>query len=142
MNKKLLGALVAAGVVAVATYAMYQVGGERLALLDEKIETIRVSKSTGLGLNNEESVVAIEEVEQIAVLEAALRNAKLQSGVLPEAMPEYDLMVEYQNGLPSHPLHLWLGEEGEEALVTYTVNYEEVYKISAKDADEIRKVIR
>ena len=74
MNKKLLGALVAAGVVAVATYAMYQAGGERLALLDEKIETIRVSKSTGLGLNNEESVVAIEEVEQIAVLEAALRG--------------------------------------------------------------------
>lgn len=139
MNKKLLGALVAAGVVAVATYAMYQVGGERLALLDEKIETIRVSKSTGLGLNNEESVVAIEKEEQVAVLEAALRNAKLQSGVLPEATPEYDLMVEYQNGLPSHPLHLWLGEE---ALVTYTVNYEEVYKISAKDADEIRKVIR
>lgn len=142
MNKKLLGALVAAGVVAVATYAMYQVGGERLALLDEKIETIRVSKSTGLGLNNEESVVAIEKEEQVAVLEAALRNAKLQSGELPEATPEYDLMVEYQNGLPSHPLHLWLGEEGVEALVAYTVNYEEVYKISAKDADEIRKVIR
>ncbi|WP_342526732.1 hypothetical protein MKY84_13560 [Chryseomicrobium sp. FSL W7-1435] len=142
MKKKFVGLLFTVAAVAVASYTVYKTGGERLALLDEKVETIKVSKSAGLGQIPEDHELTIEEEEQIAVIEAVLRNARLQMGELPESTPDYDLLVEYEEGFPAHPLHLWMGQEGEEATLTYTVEYGDVYKLSAKDADEIRKLIQ
>ena len=36
-------------------------------------------------------------------------------------------MVEYDGGLPTHAIHLWLGEEGEKSILMYMVGEGETY---------------
>lgn len=143
MKSKTIGMIMLVGITGLAAFIGYKAaGGERLALLDENIATIHLSESNGVGEMNEEVVASYVNREFITTVETVLRSATLQTEQPPSALPDYDVQVEYEGNLPVHALHLWLGNSGEPAFVTYMIGEGEVYSISAKQADKLRELIQ
>jgi hypothetical protein len=50
-------------------------------------------------------------------------------------------MVEYEEGFPTHAIHLWLGEENEESILMYMVGEGETYLTSSKTTNDLREII-
>ncbi|USK39936.1 hypothetical protein LIS77_05255 [Cytobacillus firmus] len=111
-----------------------------MVLLDEEIKEIKVSKSEGLGGINEESFISFKDRKSIAVFEKAIKTAVKQSGNADISKPEYDIAVEYKGDLPSHGIHLWLGEDNEKSAFMYITN-EEIYQTSPQMTKKLRSLI-
>ncbi len=113
---------------------------ETMVLLDEEISEIKVSKSEGLGGINEESIISFKDRKSIAVFEKAITTAVKQSGKTDIRKPEYDIAVEYKGDLPSHGIHLWLGEDNEKSAFMYITN-EDIYQTSPDMTKKLRSLI-
>lgn len=113
---------------------------ETMVLLDEEIREIKVSKSEGLGGINEESFISFKDRKSIAVFEKAIKTAVNQSGKTDIRKPEYDIAVEYKGDLPSHGIHLWLGEDNEKSAFMYITN-EDIYQTSPQMTKKLRSLI-
>ncbi|MCS0655721.1 hypothetical protein NX019_21035 [Cytobacillus firmus] len=113
---------------------------ETMVLLDEEIREIKVSKSEGLGGINEEIFISFKDRKSIAVFEKAIKTAVKQSGNAEISKPEYDIAVEYKGDLPSHGIHLWLGEDNEKSAFMYITN-EEIYQTSPQMTKKLRSLI-
>jgi len=50
-------------------------------------------------------------------------------------------MVAYDGGLPTHAIHLWLGEENEKSILMYMVGAEETYLTSSKTTNQLRELL-
>ena len=87
--------------------------GTTMVLLDEKVKEINISKSNGIGDMNQDIILSFDDKESIKVFERAIRTAVKQQLNIDESKPDYDVMVEYDGGFPTHAIHLWLGDEGE-----------------------------
>ena len=87
--------------------------GNTMVLLDEKVKEVNVSKSSGVGDMNQDIIFSFNDEKSIKVFEKAIKTAVKQKSDINETKPNYDVMVEYDGGLPTHAIHLWLGEEGE-----------------------------
>ena len=112
-----------------------------MVLLDEKVKEINVSKSNGVGDMNQDIILSFDDKESIKVFEKAIRTAVKQQSNINETKPDYDVMVEYDGGFPTHAIHLWLGEEGEKSILMYMVGEGETYLTSSKATDQLRKLI-
>lgn len=115
-------------------------GVEKMNLLDEKISAIKVSNSEGVGDMNLHIALTIDEQEQIKVIEKVIRSA-VKKNVSLDRQPDYDVMVEYEGGLPTHAIHLWLGEEGAKSILMYMVGEGETYVTSEKHTERLRKIL-
>ncbi len=113
---------------------------ETMVLLDEEIREIKVSKSEGLGAINEESFISFKDRKSIAVFEKAIKTAVKQSGNEDISKPEYDIAVDYKGELPSHGIHLWLGEDNEKSAFMYITN-EDIYQTSPQMTKKLRSLI-
>ncbi|MBU8729955.1 hypothetical protein KM915_07805 [Cytobacillus oceanisediminis] len=113
---------------------------ETMVLLDEEVREIKVSKSEGLGGINEESFISFKDRKSIAVFEKAITSAVKQSGNADISKPEYDIAVEYKGELPSHGIHLWLGEDNEKSAFMYITD-ESVYLTSPEMTIKLRSLI-
>mgnify|MGYP006374083041 CR=1 FL=1 len=114
---------------------------ETMVLLDEEIAQIHIAESNGAGdMNAEEILLTIDDKELIATFKNAITTAVKQSSTPEQSTPDYDVMVEYVDGLPTHAIHLWLGEEGEESKMTYFTN-DAVYYTSPKMTNELREML-
>lgn len=113
---------------------------ETMVLLDEEVREIKVSKSEGLGGINEESFISFKDRKSIAVFEKAITSAVKQSGNADISKPEYDIAVEYKGELPSHGIHLWLGEDNEKSVFMYITD-ESVYLTSPEMTIKLRSLI-
>ncbi|KML40298.1 hypothetical protein ACXEO8_05395 [Cytobacillus firmus] len=113
---------------------------ETMVLLDEEIREIKVSKSEGLGGINEEIFISFKDRKSIAVFEKAITTAVKQSGKTDIRKPEYDIAVEYKADLPSHGIHLWLGEDNEKSTFMYITN-EDIYQTSPEMTKKLRSLI-
>ncbi|UYG97129.1 hypothetical protein [Cytobacillus firmus] len=113
---------------------------ETMVLLDEEIKEIKVSKSEGLGGINEESFISFKDRKSIAVFEKAITTAVKQSGKADISELEYDIAVEYKGDLPSHGIHLWLGEDNEKSAFMYITN-EDIYQTSPQMTKKLRSLI-
>lgn len=113
---------------------------ETMVLLDEEIREIKVSKSEGLGGINEESFISFKDRKSIAVFEKAIKTAVKQSGNADISKPEYDIAVEYKGDLPSHGIHLWIGEDNEKSAFMYITN-EDIYQTSPQMTKKLRSLI-
>ncbi|MEH7014603.1 hypothetical protein V7087_27975 [Neobacillus niacini] len=112
-----------------------------MVLLDEKVKEINISKSTGVGDMNQDIFLSINDRQSIKVFEKAIKTASKQKSDVNKAKPDYDVMVEYEGGFPTHAIHLWLGEENEKSILMYMVGEGETYLTSSKTTNQIRKLI-
>ena len=62
---------------------------------------------------NQDIIFSFNDEQSIKVFEKAIKTAVKQKSDINETKPDYDVMVEYDGGLPTHAIHLWLGEEDE-----------------------------
>ncbi|CAG9623093.1 hypothetical protein [Sutcliffiella rhizosphaerae] len=113
----------------------------RMVLLDEKIREINVSSSIGIGDMNEEILFSFKDEPSIKILENAIKTAVILPSSIQGTTPDYDLMVIYDEDLPKHPIHLWLGEENEESILIYMVGESETYFTSAKTTNQLYQLI-
>ena len=114
--------------------------GTTMVLLDEKVKEVNVSKSNGVGDMNQNIILSFDDKESIKVFEKAIRTAVKQQSNINESKPDYDVMVEYVGGFPTHAIHLWLGDEGEKSILMYMVGGE-TYLTSSKATDQMRELI-
>ncbi|MBO1511367.1 hypothetical protein [Metabacillus bambusae] len=114
---------------------------EHMILLDEKVKEIIIAKSSGVGEMNQDIFLSINDRQSINVFEKAIKTAMKQKSDVNKANPDYDVMVEYEGALPTHAIHLWLGEENEESILMYMVGEGETYLTSSKTTNQIRKLI-
>lgn len=116
---------------------------ETMVLLDEKISEVKISESNGFGGMNEDSIQSFTDSESIKLIKNAIITAQKQTGKVDVSEPEYDVLVKYTSAkdqLPTHGIHLWLGEENEKSMFMY-IGDDEVYLTSAKNTQKLRKLI-
>ncbi|MBX9975542.1 hypothetical protein [Cytobacillus firmus] len=113
---------------------------EKMVLLVEEIREIKVSKSEGLGEINEDKYLSFNDRKSIAAFEEAITSAVKQPGNADISMPDYDVAVEYKGYLPSHGIHLWLGEDNEKSAFMYITD-ESVYLTSPEMTKKLRSLI-
>ena len=106
----------------------------------KEVKEINVSKSNGVGDMNQNIILSFDDKESIKVFEKAIRTAVKQQSNINESKPDYDVMVEYVGGFPTHAIHLWLGDEGEKSILMYMVGGE-TYLTSSKATDQMRELI-
>lgn len=114
---------------------------ENMVLLDEKVKEINIAKSSGVGDMNQDIFLSIDDRQSINMFEKAIKTAMKQKSDVNKAKPDYDVMVEYEEGFPTHAIHLWLGEENEESILMYMVGEGETYLTSSKTTNDIRELI-
>ena len=117
--------------------------GETMVLLDEKVKAVHIAESNGLGDMNTEILQSFLDEKSISVFEKTILTAKKQSGKIDVSQPEYDLMVEYEAGegeLPTHAIHLWLGEEDERSTLMY-IDDDEVYLTTPAITKKLRTLL-
>ena len=112
-----------------------------MVLLDEKVKEVHVSKSDGIGDMNQNIIFSFNDKQSIRVFEKAIRTAVKQKADINETKPDYDVMVEYDGGFPTHAIHLWLGEENEKSILMYMVGEGETYLTSSKTTNQLRELI-
>lgn len=112
---------------------------ETMVLLDEKISEVRVSKSNGFGEMNEDYIRSFKDSKSLNIFEKAITTAVRMPGDVDMPKPEYDIIVEYEKGLPPHGIHLWLGEE--KSTLMYVADDTVVYLTSPEMTSKIRKLI-
>lgn len=110
-------------------------------LLDENIREINVSESNGVGDMNQDILVSISDKDSIKRFENIIRTAVKQKLNNDAVKPDFDIMVEYEGDLPTHAIHLTLGEKGEESILMYIASEGETYVISSKSTDQLRELI-
>ncbi|GAA0288046.1 hypothetical protein GGQ92_003030 [Gracilibacillus halotolerans] len=114
---------------------------QTMDLLDENIREINVSKSNGVGDMNQDILVSISDKESIKIFENIIRTAVKQKSNNDAVKPDFDLMVEYEGDLPTHAIHLMLGEKGEESILMYIDSEGETYVTSSNSTDQLRELI-
>lgn len=112
-----------------------------MGLLDEKVKEIKVSESNGIGDMNQDIILSFDDKSSIKVFEKAIRTAVKKPSNINAIKPDYDVMVDYDRGFPTHAIHLWLGEEGEKSTLMYMVGEGETYITSSKFTDQLRELI-
>jgi hypothetical protein len=112
-----------------------------MVLLDETIKEINVSKSGGIGDMNQAIIFSFNDDQSIRAFEKAIKTAVKQQSDIDETKPDYDVMVEYDGGFPTHAIHLWLGEENEKSTLMYMVGEGETYLTSSKTTNQLRELI-
>lgn len=118
---------------------------ETMVLLDSAIEEVNLSESNGVGDINEDILLSFSNEESIAFFEEVITSARKQIGKSALSNPDYDLVVQYEETadggrLPTHALHIWLGEKDKPSYLMYIVG-EEVYSTSSKTTNKLRSYI-
>ncbi|WP_245998122.1 hypothetical protein [Siminovitchia terrae] len=77
-------------------------------------------------------------------MEKAITTAMKQPGKDKITDPDYDVKVEYESKegeLPTHELHLWLGEKNEQSMFMYVAD-DSVYLTSAEMTRKLRELFQ
>ncbi|OLS38370.1 hypothetical protein BTR22_07165 [Alkalihalophilus pseudofirmus] len=111
-----------------------------MVLLDENIEHVDVSYSRGGGMINDDILYTYSDKAAIQSFQQIITSARKQPLEITTG-PTYDIVVSYGEQLPLHGIHVWLGEEGEESVLTYLPNFEETYVTNANTTKQLRKLV-
>ncbi|MDE5415072.1 hypothetical protein [Alkalihalobacterium chitinilyticum] len=116
---------------------------DTMDLLDEKIRTIEISKTIETGVINDNVIATLEDQKSIKILEKTIRSAvqKNSNVNVKETLPDFNLIVNYKEGYPSHPIHVWLGEEGKESTLTYIFGEMDTYMTLPEQTNALRQLL-
>ncbi|ADC51463.1 hypothetical protein BpOF4_17100 [Alkalihalophilus pseudofirmus OF4] len=105
--------------------------GESMVLLEEPIVQMDVSYPRG-GVMNPDDDILYTYTDEAAIqsFREIMKNTR-ERPVEITTYPDYEIVVTYANGLPMHGGYVWLGDEGEESVLTYLPNFEETYMTNA-----------
>lgn len=117
------------------------VKGEPMVLLDEPIKAIHFSTSKGVGEMNETILFSIKEDAGIKTMEKVILTAVQEPTVINEQLPDYDVMVEYKKDLPTHAIHLWVGEQDEPSVLMYMVSDGQTFLTTGDMTNSLREII-
>ncbi|WP_026690466.1 hypothetical protein [Alteribacter aurantiacus] len=117
-------------------------GVETMSLLDEPVKEVTVYRSEALGVFSDEELITIREPELVEVIESAVRSAVETDSSPLKDIPDYDLIISYGDDLPYHPIHLWLGEEGEHSYFMYLVEGDAFYVTSSDVTEKLRMIVQ
>ena len=112
-----------------------------MVLLDEPIKEVNISESAGIGQMNLDIAFSFEDKNEIKAFERAIKTAVIEHSNTVETKPDYDIMVEYEEGFPTHAIHLWLGEERERSSFMYMVGEGETYTTTVKVTKQLRELL-
>lgn len=112
-----------------------------MVLLDEKVTEVKISNSSGAGNMNQDNILSFDDKQSIKIFNKAIRTSVKQKSDMNETKPDFDVMIEYKEGLPVHAIHLWLGEENEKSTLMYMVGEGETYLTSSKNTNQLRELI-
>lgn len=115
--------------------------GEPMVLLDEPINAIHFSTSEGVGEMNEAILFSITEGAEIKTMEKVILTAIKEPTALNDRQPDYDVMVEYKDGLPTHAIHLWVGDQDEPSVLMYMVSDGETYLTTGDMTNTLREML-
>ncbi len=145
MGKRFALKLAAFGLIVLLS-ACQSIESETLALLDEEIAEIRLTESKGMqiiGEEDAETLFAFTDPKDIAVLKKVLTTAVLHEQFIPPGDPEFHLYVHYEEDLPVHAFHLWLGNDEEQSLIMYMIDEtEKIYVVSDEMSKQLRSFIQ
>ncbi|MDV2884675.1 hypothetical protein RYX45_05760 [Alkalihalophilus pseudofirmus] len=115
--------------------------GEPMVLLDEPIVQIDVSYPRG-GVMNTGDDILYRYTDEAAIqsFRKIMKNTR-ERPVEMTTYPDYEIVVTYANELPMHGVYVWLGEEGEESVLTYLPNFEETYVTNANTTKQLRELV-
>lgn len=113
-----------------------------MVLLDgEEVSRINISPSNGVGDVNPEIMLSFSDQASIQVFKKAITSA-VGSDREINGDPDFDIEVVYQEGLPTHAIHLWLGGKDEESMMTYMVDTENTtYLTTSKLTNQLRSIL-
>ncbi|WP_019155164.1 hypothetical protein [Robertmurraya massiliosenegalensis] len=114
--------------------------GETMVLLDENVSGVVISESEGFGDMNLDIKLSFQDKESIRIFEKAITTAVEKSKSV-ESPPDYDVMVEYEEGYPTHAIHLWLGGEDEPSIMKYITDETVAYETSPQMTNKLRELI-
>ncbi len=117
---------------------------ETMVLLDIKIIEVKISASKGFGGMNEDILFTFTDQQSLKVFKEAIATAVKQHGIVNMVEPEYDIMVVYESSeaeMPTHGIHLWLGEKGEKSTLMYISDDHTIYQTSPEMTDKLRELI-
>ncbi|MBP3951566.1 hypothetical protein [Bacillus suaedae] len=114
--------------------------GDTMTLLDEKITMVEISLSNGDGAVNEDILISIEDKESIERIRQIIQTSVSQKRDINN-QPDYDIVVSYGDEFPKHAIHLWLGNEDEESVLTYLTGEGESYTSSSQATNQLRELI-
>lgn len=137
--------VIVVSIVAAAMFlaACQQDQSEKMVLLDEKISAVDISESKGLGGMNEEVLMSFTDKDSLSIFKTAITTARKQPGKVDLTEPDYDVMVQYESEegqLPTHGIHLWLGDEGDASTFVY-IGDETVYHAPPEITKQLRGLI-
>ncbi|NLY80823.1 MAG: hypothetical protein GX072_13320 [Lysinibacillus sp.] len=112
-----------------------------MVLLDEKIAVVNISKSSGVGDVNLDIMLSFDDEDSIQVFKNAITTAIKKPTNVGQTKPDYDVLVEYEGGFPTHAIHLWLGEENEQSTLMYMVGEGETYVTTGQTTNQLRKLL-
>lgn len=110
-------------------------------LLDASIKEINISPSKGTGDINQDIMFSFLDAQAVEVWETAITTAVKQNSDVIDTTPDYDVVVEYNEGYPAHAMHLWLGQENEKSTLMYLAEEDGPYLTSAALTNQLRKLI-
>lgn len=114
---------------------------ETMVLLDEPVVEVNISESAGFGEINDDFLFSFNDKDTVEFFEKAITSAERKAGKADMSAPEYDLVVAYEGGLPSHAIYLWLGNENEASSMMYITDEETVYLTSPKTTKQLRELL-
>jgi hypothetical protein len=118
-----------------------EIEDNRMVLLDEKIAVVNISKSSGVGDVNLDIMLSFDDEDSIQVFKNAITTAIKKPTNVGQTKPDYDVLVEYEGGFPTHAIHLWLGEENEQSTLMYMVGEGETYVTTGQTTNQLRKLL-
>ncbi|RLL48408.1 hypothetical protein D8M04_03870 [Oceanobacillus piezotolerans] len=110
--------------------------------LFDNVSKISISNSNGYGGLNENYFDSIDQTEEVASFGNILKNTNViyQKVDVKNEKPDYDILVQYENG-DTHGLHLVFDNEREESIVTFIGHEEVVYIISSQDTIRLKELL-
>lgn len=115
---------------------------EQMTLLDEKIVEIGVGESKGFDQINDDISMSFTNQEELDTFITAITTA-YKDGKIDIEEPMYNLFINYddsEGNLPTHLIHLWLGEKGERSKLIF-IDDDEMYVTSEKMTEKLRNLI-
>ncbi|WP_018922769.1 hypothetical protein [Salsuginibacillus kocurii] len=108
-----------------------------MEILDE-IEAISISHSIGYGGVNSDFFAEVTEADDIQLFKTAMVEAERAEGIAEDfqAMPDYDLLIEYENG-ETHLLNVLLGDVHEPMALVYVGHEHNVFFVQQGESEAL-----